>query len=75
MMKALSGSGLRFHLLHPIDAGIIRTFWFITAMVPILMLVCCLLVIAFILMIPVMLYAGIKGVHLKDPWSPRDGLM
>ncbi len=52
----------------------VRTIWFIAAMIPVLVLVAVLSLLSLVLMTPLMVYAAIRGKHLKDPWSSRKKL-
>jgi hypothetical protein len=45
----------------------IRTLLFLTAMAPVLLAFALLMVCSLILVSPLMIYAGIRGKHLKDP--------
>ncbi len=47
----------------------IRTLWFLTAMIPLMLLAGCLGVFSLVLTSPLMVYANIRGKHLKDPWG------
>jgi hypothetical protein len=46
----------------------IRTIWFLTAMIPLILAVGILGVASLVLTSPLMIYAGIRGKHLKNPW-------
>ncbi len=46
----------------------IRTIWFLTAMIPLVLAVGILGVASLVLTSPLMIYAGIRGKHLKNPW-------
>lgn len=52
----------------------IRTFWFLTAMIPLMLLAGCIGILSLILTSPLMVYANIRGKHLKDPWGKAGDL-
>ncbi len=60
----------------PETAEKIRTLWFLTAMIPLMLLAGALGAVSLLLTSPLMVYAGIRGKHLKDPWrkSGKPGL-
>jgi hypothetical protein len=54
--------------MQPNVAHKIRTIWFLTAMIPLVMVVAILGLASLVLTSPLMLYASIRGKHLKNPW-------
>ncbi len=52
-------------------ANKIRTIWFLFAMIPVAMLTGFLGLLSLVLCSPLMIYATIRGKHLKDPWGKR----
>jgi hypothetical protein len=51
------------------EATRIRTIWFLFAMIPVVIVTGLLGLFSLVLCSPLMIYAGIRGKHLKDPWS------
>ncbi|MFC1834401.1 hypothetical protein ACFL2Q_06670 [Thermodesulfobacteriota bacterium] len=49
----------------------IRTIGFLLAMLPVILLGILLGVFTVLLTLPLQIYAGIRGKHLKNPWSER----
>jgi hypothetical protein len=50
----------------------VRTLLFLAAMVPVLVGVLLLVLFSLVLASPLMIYAGIRGKHLKDPRRKAD---
>lgn len=46
----------------------IRTIWFLTAMIPLVVLTALAGFLSLVLISPLMIYSTITGRHLKDPW-------
>ncbi len=47
--------------------AMIRTIWFLVAMIPVMLMVWLLGMLSLVLVSPLIIYAGLKGTHLKDP--------
>ncbi|MBI5250804.1 MAG: hypothetical protein HY912_15040 [Desulfomonile tiedjei] len=64
--------------MQPNVAHKIRTIWFLTAMIPLIIVVGVLGVASLVLTSPLMIYATVQGKHLKNPWRkplyPGDAL-
>lgn len=54
--------------MQTVTAQKIRTIWFLTAMIPLIVIVGILGAASLVLTSPLMIYAGITGKHLKNPW-------
>ncbi|AFM25244.1 hypothetical protein [Desulfomonile tiedjei] len=57
-------------------AAKIRTLWFLTAMIPLMMIAGLVGVLSLLLTSPLMVYGGMCKKHIKSPWrkslmSPR----
>jgi hypothetical protein len=50
----------------------IRTVWFLVAMIPLLLLVGLMGMFSLVLVSPLIIYAGLKGTHLKDPLRKKN---
>lgn len=47
----------------------VRTLWTLVAMIPLIILALCIGVLSVLVCTPLMVYAGIRGKHLKDPFK------
>lgn len=47
----------------------VRTVWSLVAMIPLIVLVLCMGVLSVLICTPLIVYAGIRGKHLKDPFK------
>ena len=45
-----------------------RTIWFLTAMIPGMVVAFLVGILSLVLTTPLMVYAAMRGKHLKDPW-------
>jgi hypothetical protein len=54
-------------------AARIRTIWFLTAMIPVMVIAGILTLLAVLASSPLMIYSGLKGGHLKDPRTATKG--
>lgn len=53
----------------------IRTFWFLTAMIPVVIVTTAVGLLSLVLVSPLIVYAFIKGKHLKDPRNNRHKML
>jgi hypothetical protein len=49
----------------------IRTIWFLIAIIPVIAIAGLLGLFSIVLVSPLIVYASIKGKHLKDPWGSK----
>jgi hypothetical protein len=47
--------------------AMIRTLWFLVAMIPVILIAGLMGLFSLILVSPLIIYASLKGTHLKDP--------
>lgn len=52
----------------PFSLEKIQTICFLVLMIPVLATAAVLFLLSLVLCTPLMIYASIKGVHLKNPW-------
>jgi len=55
-------------MIRPNVAHNIRTVWFLAAMIPVVLIATALGMTTLLLTSPLMLYATLRGKHLKNPW-------
>lgn len=51
----------------------IRTIWFLTAMIPVVILTALIGVLSLVIVSPLIVYAFVTGRHIKDPRRNRHG--
>lgn len=59
----------------PLWAEKIRTIWFLTAMIPVVIVTAAVGLLSLVLVSPLIVYAFIKGKHLKDPRNNRHTML
>lgn len=59
----------------PLWAPKIRTIWFLTAMIPVVVVTAFVGMLSLLLVSPLILYASVTGKHLKDPRKNKHGKM
>jgi hypothetical protein len=57
--------------MNPRTANKLRTIWFLFAMIPMVVVTGLLGILSIVLLSPLMIYATIRGKHLKDPWQKK----
>ncbi len=53
----------------------IRTIWFLAAMIPVVIVTAAVGLLSLVLVSPLIVYAFIKGKHLKDPRNNKHGML